>query len=341
MTNQEKWNKIVDLHEQYMYSREEIIQNIWEHIFFEFFGYSKLSGEIDVQRSIQIGSTERVVTDIIIKNKSKDLFIVEIKQQTSKKGKDQLLSYLKLLNVNFGVLINEKINIIDYDYKKRDFEQKMYEINFNRNSRDGELFVEMFSKPFNYERAQEFIAQRTSTNQHIEEIIEMIDEKYVKDLLLTDLSNIYDQTEIEEALDKTKILISRNLFNKSIRENEKPGETDIDKPGPLEVKIGQAVQDFFNLASINNSLSEELINQLCQKSYSKSKFNLNREVLIEVANYGEVDIKRKDKHGHGRYYTKPYRFNGKLYILCSQWTTAQEPHFYEWKRFFESNVIVR
>ena len=99
-------------------------------------------------------------------------------------------------------------------------------------------------------------------------------------------------------------------------------------------------QDFFNLAS-KIILSEELINQLCQKSYSKSKFNLNREVLIEVANYGEVDIKRKDKYGHGRYYTKPYRFNGKLYILCSQWTTAQEPHFYEWKRFFESNVIVK
>jgi len=333
MTNQEKWNKIVDLHEQYMYSREEIIQNIWEHIFFEFFGYSKLSGEIDVQRSIQIGSTERVVTDIIIKNKSKDLFIVEIKQQTSKKGKDQLLSYLKLLNVNFGVLINEKITIIDHDYKKRDFEQKMYEINFNRDSRDGELFVEMFSKPFNYERAQEFIAQRTSTNQHIEEIIGMIDEKYVKDLLLTDLSNIYDQTEIEEALGKTKILISR----KSI---DGPGPKPPKISGGIGVKIGQAVQEFFNMASINNSLPEELVSQLCQKTYSKSKFNLNLAVLIEVTNYGEIDIKRVDKKGYGRYYAKPYRFNGKLYILCSQWTIAQEPHFYEWKRFFESNIIV-
>ena len=41
----------------------------------------------------------------------------------------------------------------------------------------------------------------------------MIDEKYVKDLLLTDLSNIYDQTEIEEALGKTEISVSRKNSN--------------------------------------------------------------------------------------------------------------------------------
>lgn len=79
-----KWNKIVDLYNKYQFKSENEIQNLWEQLFAdaELFGYSKIYGEINAHRSIQIGSSGRVIPDIIIKNGEKDLFIVELKQSS-------------------------------------------------------------------------------------------------------------------------------------------------------------------------------------------------------------------------------------------------------------------
>jgi len=52
-------------------------------IFAEIFGYSSLAGEIEPQRTIRIGSTERVTADIIIKNTATDLFVVELKRHNA------------------------------------------------------------------------------------------------------------------------------------------------------------------------------------------------------------------------------------------------------------------
>ena len=129
----EKWNKIVELHNQYLNSQENLIQMLWESIFAEIFGYSRLYGDIDSHRSIRIGSTERVIPDIIIKNGEKDLFVVELKQHNifyNSGIERQLLSYLKLLRIQIGVLICQKIYVYKYDPNKNDFEQEKIEIEF-------------------------------------------------------------------------------------------------------------------------------------------------------------------------------------------------------------------
>lgn len=43
--------------------------------FAEIFGYSSRENEIDTHRTVQIGSTEIIIPDIIIKNSESDLFI--------------------------------------------------------------------------------------------------------------------------------------------------------------------------------------------------------------------------------------------------------------------------
>jgi len=339
MTNKEKWNKIVELHLQQKYSREEIVQKTWENIFSELFGYGKLFGEIDTQRSIQIGSTERAVTDIIIKEKDKDLFIVEIKQQTSDAGEKQLLSYLKLLHVDIGVLINKKITVFAYDYKKQDNEQIKHDIIFEQNSTDGELFVEIFSKPFQMERAREFIIQKNSSSKHVQEIKELIDTKYIFDLLNTELSSIYNQSEIQEALEGVEI----RIINKDQNTGANVKGPYIMPPDPgvqPRVKIGQAVQEFFSKVSRENSLSGELTHKLCDKNYCIQKFNISKAVLKEVFDLNKIDDYRKDNHGYARYYNEIYKYNGKTFILCSQWTTAQEQYFYQWVKLFEANIYV-
>jgi hypothetical protein len=333
MTNKEKWNKIVELHNQLKYSREELIQKTWENIFSELFGYGKLFGEIDIQRSIQIGSTERAVADIIIKDKDKDLFIVEIKQHSYETGSRQLFSYLKLLHNDIGVLINNKITVFAYDYKKQDYEQINHEICFVKDSSDGESFVELFSKPFRAERVREFINQKNTSSKNVREIKSLINKKYIFELLNSQLSLTYSPIEIQEAFQGIDITIN----NKNIEIIPLPPR-EITYCNQNGVKIGQAVQKFFSKMSRENSLSQDLINKLCDVSYCKQKFCISRPVLKEVFDFNKIDDYRKDSHGHARYYSELYKYNTKSYILCSQWTTAQEPYFYQWANFFDAKI---
>lgn len=133
MTNIEKWNEIVKLYNNNYDRKEEFIQKLWESIFPEYFDYSRLKNEINTHRSIRLGSTERIIPDIILRKDNKDLFVVELKQfntQLNYQYERQLFSYLKQIKCNIGILICNKIYIYDYDYTKEDSEQDKYEITF-------------------------------------------------------------------------------------------------------------------------------------------------------------------------------------------------------------------
>lgn len=78
MIANQKWNRIVEIYNASISAKEDTVHSLWERIFVELFGYSSLNGEIESQRKIQIGSTERIIPDIIIKDSNNDLFVVEL-----------------------------------------------------------------------------------------------------------------------------------------------------------------------------------------------------------------------------------------------------------------------
>lgn len=218
------WNKIVECSNLYINSPEKKIQCLWENIFAELLGYSRLDGDIDSFRSMQIGSSERIITDIIIRNNENDLFIVELKKHNiSYCGEKQLLSYLKLLHNDIGILISDKIYIIDYEYNKNDNEQIKIEIEFTANNPDGIKFVELFSKKnFNKEKIKEFIYAKNKFIKNVNEIKSKITQNILLDLLKQKLSLEYSDEEIEHAIS----LFDINIYDKSI---EKLVETYLQK----------------------------------------------------------------------------------------------------------------
>ena len=111
----EKWNFLIEYYNKNQTAPEKIIQQDWENLFAEIFGYSKLLKEVDAHRTMQIGATSRVIPDIIIRStqENRDLFVVELKQHTILTGYEQLFSYLKLLKVDIGILICNKLYIYD------------------------------------------------------------------------------------------------------------------------------------------------------------------------------------------------------------------------------------
>ena len=76
------WNRFCEISKKNYNEKEDKVQKVFEQIFAVLFGYDPFDGEIDSHRVLHIGSTDRVIPDIIIQDSSdnKDLFIVELKQ---------------------------------------------------------------------------------------------------------------------------------------------------------------------------------------------------------------------------------------------------------------------
>jgi len=212
MTATEKWNMIVKIYNTHLNESEEVVQSLWERIFAEFFGYSSFSGEIERHRNIQIGSTERVITDIIIKDGNTDLFVVELKRHNlsfSKEMEMQLLSYLKQLRINTGILVCNKIYLYDYDNSKDDNEQDIAIIEFNQDNPDGVRFVELFGKnTFNKTDIAEFVHKQKVFTENVRKIVNELNTDLVMNLVQNYFIEKYNKNEFEQAIKDINITVS-------------------------------------------------------------------------------------------------------------------------------------
>ncbi len=212
-TSKEKWSYICKIQKELMIKSEQEVQLKWENIFSELFGYSRLLNEIDTHRQVQLGSTERLIPDIIIKNGTKDLFVVELKRPVIQKSVQiemQLVSYLKQLRNNLGILICDRITLIDYDYSKSDNEQVDFDIPFEENNSDGISFVELFSKSgFSKEKIKSFISVKTSFSKNVASIKANLTSDFLKFLTKSYFRVNYTQEEIDYALNDFEFLVQQ------------------------------------------------------------------------------------------------------------------------------------
>lgn len=204
MTSTEKWNKICDYFDKFRTQPEERIQNLWEKFFAEIFGYSSLENEIDTHRTVQIGSTERMIPDIIIKNSESDLFIVELKKETlpiDTAHKNQLFSYLKQLRVDLGILVCDQIAIFDYNYNIDENQQIYALIHFKKDNPIGIKFVELFSKEnFDRRKIKDFVNKCVDTKQNIANIKKELTNELVKKLITEYFLQSYTEDDVSIAL---------------------------------------------------------------------------------------------------------------------------------------------
>ena len=212
-TSNEKWNLICDYFDKNKHSPEQRVQNIWEKIFSELLNFSQLQEEIDIHRSLRIGSIDRVIPDIIIKNKGKDLFVVELKQHNHTKiigMENQLFSYLKLLQNDLGILICDKMYVFDYDYQKNDEEQNKIEIEGRKDNRDGIKGVELFNKyNFNKDDITKFIQNKNEAIKNIEIIKNKISVELIQNLLLKHFLEKFNRNIFDEAIKNFSITVAQ------------------------------------------------------------------------------------------------------------------------------------
>ena len=290
---------------------------------------------------MQIGATSRVIPDIIIRStqENRDLFVVELKQHTILTGYEQLFSYLKLLKVDIGILICNKLYIYDYDTDKDDDNQSVLGIEFTKDNPDGIKFMELFSKStFNQQEVKDYIQKRNKEMKNIHTIQQKVTTDYVKKLLQEHLAATYSQTEIEQAFKEINVTVeqktflqqpSDSVFSPPSKSRDKCNTPILDGKDPYpNMKIGEIAKQILH-NRLSKGISEQELMNLQNAEYSKQFLGVNYPVLAK-SRY----VNDKNGNPHSRYYAKQVKINNKLFFLCSEWyetpANNDRPYLINW-----------
>ena len=235
MDSMAKWNVIVDQFNAHKESKENEIQNLWENIFSQVFDYSKMLGFLDAQKSYQIGNSGSIKPDIMLKNSTGPICVVELKQEEvtlTDKIEGQLFSYLKMTKIDTGIIIADKIYLYAYEYKKKDSEQSSISISFEKDNKEGELFIDLLTQDsFDSNKIADFVNEKINHLNNVAKIKSDLNKQTVLEALDNYLGNKYKQEEINEALNSFEIIIN---------EKKKEANKMVDTPKDKSVSIEEA-----------------------------------------------------------------------------------------------------
>jgi len=343
----EKWNELC-----YILS-ENLPSNTSEQLFelkviqaFEKLGWSEFKNEIVVRESVQLGASNRISPDLVLKSKEKgNLFIVEVKKPSIEINnptfKGQLSSYMGIMRLELGILIGNKIQLfLDGKFFNTNGIILIDEIEFKRDSEKGLKFVELFSKE-NYNKeniekhAQEKIEQLKKIDDFKKLKNQLLSENYnekIIDFLRTELLKEYDEKIIEKVFKILEIKIeSKNKIvpveNIERRRTKKYNPIEYSNEPTGKLPIGKYVRKTFNDLVKNNLIDNNEIVRLQRKDYSKNTFDIQFPFLVK---------ENSPHYERIRYWKNPYQINGEIYYVCSQWyevpANNDRPFYESWLR---------
>ncbi len=187
---------------------------------FEKLGWSHFKKEISVQEDIQVGAANRITPDIIIKSNGTNLFVIDVKKPSvdlkDLSHQKQLLSYMRMLRLNFGMLIGNEIRIsVDGSLVGSNQSELLEIIPFKEDSSNGLNFINLFHKEtFSFDNIEKYIQQKIETikeNQIVEnlknEITKTEYSEYLKTKLKNKLLGEHSESIVAKVLEDFKIMI--------------------------------------------------------------------------------------------------------------------------------------
>lgn len=227
----EKWNELCFI------LSESINQNLSEQLYelkviqaFEKLEWSQFRKEISVQENIQYGSTNRIYPDLILKNHNNiPQLVIEIKRPSEDLDNqsyiNQLDTYMRMLRLDIGVLIGNKIRIfVSGRYLNQNEPILIDDIDFSRNNELGLKFTQVFNKNiFSKDHLKDYIDEKLNKIRSIQDV-KRLKEEILSPLFKTDLKEIINQhfiqkytpLTIEKVMDEIEISIHDKLYSKPI-----------------------------------------------------------------------------------------------------------------------------
>jgi len=228
--NKDMWNEICFI------LTKSVPNNSSEQLFeskviqaFEKLGWSHFKNEISVREKIQIGSSGRISPDLIIRSEEKNLIVVEVKRPSENLSnpsyQNQLASYMRMLRLNFGILIGNEIKIfVDGSLIDSNKPELLETIEFTDNNQKGVNFISLFKKDtFSVCKIESYIKTKVErlkedyTIKYLKKEIRNSEyNKHLKEKLKEKLLNEYDISIVDEVMSDVEVDIT-NTEKKSFQ----------------------------------------------------------------------------------------------------------------------------
>lgn len=159
---------------------------------------------------------------------------------------------------------------------------------------------------------------------------------FKNNLQIAALNNIMNSDRVDtETSIKAKKLLEYEKNGIVIEENRD------DTEGNYQVKIGKMMKGILTKTIQNGVLSKEELLNLQDAEYSKKIMNLNFPVLKVLAEGQSVDEAKRDAKGYNRYYDLLVPYQGKQYLICSQWVdNLHQESVKKWIRKIMARILV-
>ena len=218
----EKWNEISFLLSENLkkdLKEDGFEQNVIQAL--RVLDWKEFLGDFQIRPKVQLGSSRWITPDFVINSSDKkNLFVIEIKPphlSLKTEFQQQLFSYMRLLRLQYGILIGEVIQIFyDGDLTDHDDPVLLDTIEFGRDSLKGKTFVELFNK-----ESFSFNSLEAYTKNSLKKISRRVDQKVLKQKILShefksrllnlikeDFLKDYDAELIEKVLQEITISIT-------------------------------------------------------------------------------------------------------------------------------------
>jgi hypothetical protein len=223
--NNEKWSEICFLLHDNI--KVDISENDFEQCVIQalrVLNWKEYLGDIDIRPSFQIGASNRIIPDFVIKSQdNQKLFVIEIKQPNiplNTTFQQQLFSYMRQLKLEYGILIGQGIQIFyDGNLSSQDDPILLETIKFEKDNKSGGVFIELFDK-LNYnknslenftknalkkiDKKKDFkiLTNKILSNDFIDKLNPLIKQGFIGE---------YDGELIDSVLKNIKIEISSNI----------------------------------------------------------------------------------------------------------------------------------
>lgn len=306
------WKEICYLMKINKASSEDLFQSEIVNIF-EKLGWSRFNKEIEEKRKISIGSANSLEPDIIFKNNTNDLFVVELKKPTARyteRNNSQLFSYLRQLKLNVGLLINDRIHVF-YEDGNCKVPVEIMNIEFNENADDGLKFIELFSRQtYNEEFLLNFCKNQLKSLDAIDYLTSDEFKSRIVEFIIKDAGKQFSNDVIEIALKNIEINITNKIdITESVKSDNQiiekldlnTNESDYIKSSEIE-KVKRRIPRWLNKPSQTNSriliivmehlskkesVSFSIIEKQCEK-IDKFRGNFEQMANFGVKNHGKV-----------------------------------------------------
>lgn len=278
--------------------------------------------QITEQPSLQLGSTERLVPDILVQKDERNSFIIEVKKPGHKKTNrniDQLLSYMKQLEIPVGIYWGDEVEVYWKTIGDGSAPLRLLSLNFNVLCEDGDSFVSLF----------------TEENYSLESMRAFKDECEAKKKFDSDVNNLLEEVTAPEFNETMKSLISNYFLNNGLDEDvvktvmskvqlcisDKHEEEDTDKAILLHgIPMEISYQSRSRRSVGARPFAYNLMRQIIEKNRNLSFGDLYS--LFKKRNYVE-EVATIDKKRMGRWFLLPDEImtlsDGTKVAISNQW----------------------